>query len=286
MAIGKYLLTPTLRQGRPLFWQAMNRLYKAREFASLAGVTVRALHHYDRIGVLKPRRGDSGYRLYSLSDLERLEQITALKFLGIPLREIKALLSASPLTLAESLSAQLGALSEKREQIGRAIQAIEAAQKLDRCDRPADAPVLRKIIEVIEMQPQEDFMQKYYTEEAWAKRNQIRSQASAETKKEHQQSWATLFLEVEAALDLDTESDAVQRLAKRWMQLARSFSEGDPEVWAGATEAWKDREHWPSDRQDALLAAFGLDPHTDRSAAKARLERAVRFIGRAMVRRY
>jgi DNA-binding transcriptional MerR regulator len=267
-------------------WRVMNKLYKAKEFAVLAGVTVRTLHHYDRIGVLKPRRGGSGYRLYALDDLEKLEQITALKFLGIPLREIKALLSASPLNLAESLSAQLGALKEKAEQMNRAIHAIEAAEKLISPDRPTDAPVLRKIIEVIEMQPQEDFMRKYYTEYAWIKRNQIGSQASLETKQEHQQSWTKLFVEVEAALDLDTESNAVQGLAKRWMQLARSTSQGDPEVWAGATEAWKDREHWPSDWQDALLAGFGLDPLPDRSAAKARLERVVRFIGQAMVRRY
>lgn len=265
----------------------MNKLYKAKEFAVLAGVTVRTLHHYDRVGVLKPRRGDSGYRLYSLADLEKLEQITALKFLGLPLREIKALLSASPLTLVESLNAQLGALIEKRGQINRAIHAIEAAEKLVRPDRPTDAPVLRKIIEVIEMQqPQEDFMRKYYTEEAWAKRNQIRSQASAETKLELRQSWAKLFLEVEAALDLDTESDAVQGLAKRWVHLSRTFSEGDPQIKAGSIEAWKDHRNWPLAQQDAMLASLGLDPQADRSAAMARMEKVVGFIGQAMVRRY
>jgi DNA-binding transcriptional MerR regulator len=67
----------------------MDRLYRAHEFARLAGVTVRALHHYDRIGLLKPQRSSSGHRLYRLGDLERLEQIAALKFLDIPLREIK-----------------------------------------------------------------------------------------------------------------------------------------------------------------------------------------------------
>jgi DNA-binding transcriptional MerR regulator len=64
----------------------MNGGYRAREFADLAGVTVRALHHYDRLAVLRPKRTESGYRLYSLRDLERLEQIVALKFLGLPLK--------------------------------------------------------------------------------------------------------------------------------------------------------------------------------------------------------
>jgi MerR family transcriptional regulator, thiopeptide resistance regulator len=264
----------------------MSKLYKTKEFAILAGVTIRTLHHYDRIGVLKPGRDNSRYRLYSLGDLEKLEQITALKFLGISLREIKTLLQSGPLTLVESLHAQLGALTEKREQINRAIHAIEAAERQVRPGRPTDASILRKIIEVIEMQPQEDFMRKYYTDGAWAKRSQIRSQASAETRKELQQSWAKLFLEVEAALDLDAESDAAQSLTKRWIHLSRALSEGDPEIRAGGIEAWKDREHWPAAQQDRMLAGFGLDPQADRSSAMARMEKVVGFIGQAMVRRY
>jgi DNA-binding transcriptional MerR regulator len=58
-------------------------IYQANEFAELAGVTVRALHHYDRLGLLKPSgRTNSGYRLYTDRDLVRLEQIVVLKFLG------------------------------------------------------------------------------------------------------------------------------------------------------------------------------------------------------------
>ena len=107
----------------------MSGTYRIGEFAELAGVTVRALHHYDRIGLLKPQRSDSGTRLYSLADLERLEQIAALKFLGIPLREIKLLLKHGPLTLTDSLHMQREALTEKRKLIDRAMVAIEAAEK-------------------------------------------------------------------------------------------------------------------------------------------------------------
>src|SRR3954469_3355783 len=47
--------------------------YRVREFAELAGVSVKALHHYDRLDLLKPARTDAGYRVYSLADLARLE---------------------------------------------------------------------------------------------------------------------------------------------------------------------------------------------------------------------
>lgn len=68
---------------------ADDRTYHTREFAQLAGVTARALHHYDRLGLLKPKRTPAGYRAYSAHDFEKLEQIIALKFIGVPLKKIR-----------------------------------------------------------------------------------------------------------------------------------------------------------------------------------------------------
>jgi len=66
-----------------------------REFAALAGVTVRALHYYDRVGLLKPRRTRASYRVYRDADLPRLQQIVVLKFLGLSLAEISAALKSA-----------------------------------------------------------------------------------------------------------------------------------------------------------------------------------------------
>jgi MerR family transcriptional regulator, thiopeptide resistance regulator len=265
---------------------AMSRLYKAREFADLAGVTVRALHHYDRIGLLIPQRSSSGYRLYSLAHMERLEQITALKFLGIPLREIKTLLESSPLTLAESLHLQRRALEEKRDLIVRAIQAIEAAEKLVQSGQATDATVLRRIIEAIESQPEENFMRRYYTEEAWVRRSQLRQEIPPETVERHRDAWRQLFLKVELALDLDPAGEAAQLLAKQWVLLAEVVTAGDFEVKAGAIKAWKDHRNWPLAEQDALVARWGLDASSDRDASMQRVEKVTKFIGQAIGRKY
>jgi len=70
--------------------------FRIQEFAKLAGVTVRALHHYDRLKLLSPaHRSERGYRLYCHEDLGRLERVLALRYLGLSLREIAALLNAS-----------------------------------------------------------------------------------------------------------------------------------------------------------------------------------------------
>ena len=262
----------------------MSGTYRIGEFAELAGVTVRALHHYDRIGLLKPQRGKSGNRLYRLEDLQRLEQIAALKFLGIPLQEIKLLLKHGPLTLIDSLHVQREALTEKRKLIDRAIVAIEAAEKVNQSGQTTDASILRKIIEVIDMQPQENFMRKYYTEQAWTERAQLREHwehAPAETRERWRQASQQLFIEVEAAVDLDAASEAAQALTKRWLQLAETAHGGNDAIRAGNLKAWNDWLSWPPEQQNLVLAGFGLDPK-DRAASMNRWQTVINFIGCAI----
>ena len=67
------------------------RGYQIHEFARLTGLTVRALQHYDHLGLLKPVRSRAGHRTYSDQDLQALVQILALKSVGVPLRQIAAL---------------------------------------------------------------------------------------------------------------------------------------------------------------------------------------------------
>jgi DNA-binding transcriptional MerR regulator len=245
----------------------MSSSYRIGKFAKLAGVTVRALHHYDRIGLLKPQRGSSGIRLYRLEDLERLEQIAALKFLGIPLQEIKLLLKHGPLTLVDSLRVQREALAEKRKLIDRAIVAIEAAEKVIQSGQTTDAPILRKIIAVIDMQPQENFMRKYYTDQAWLDKECIVHQTPPEARQKNMQAWQQLF--AEAAIDLDPASAPAQALTKRWLQLAETANGGNgsgqgrqyrgmersPKLAAGRTRQASGQLRSRSTRQNRLHAA-------------------------------
>jgi len=259
----------------------MSNVYRIGEFAQLAGVTVRALHHYDRMGLLKPQRGSSGFRLYRLEDLERLEQIAALKFLGIPLRQIKLLLKHGPLSLVDSLHMQREALAEKRRLIDRAITAIEAAEKAIRSGQTTDASILRKIIEVIDMQPQENFMRKYYTDQAWIDKERIARERPAEESKMNTQALRKLFVEIEADIDLDPASERAQDLTKQWLQLAEFAHGGNEAVRAGNIQAWNEYRNWPPDEQDRLLAAFDLDLN-DRAASMLRFESVTKFLGRAV----
>jgi DNA-binding transcriptional MerR regulator len=85
------------------------------EVAALAGVTVRTLHHYDRIGLLSPSgRTTAGYRRYSAADLDRLHQVLLYRELGFPLEEVATLLddpSADPAAVEKEMEAMTMGIS-------------------------------------------------------------------------------------------------------------------------------------------------------------------------------
>ena len=220
------------------------RGYRVREFADLAGVTVRTLHHYDRLAVLRPKRSDSGYRLYGPRDLERLEQIVALKFLGFPLKQIKTLLDREARRLPDVLRSQRLALEEKQRSLEHAIRAIRDAEQAIADGKPADAEVLAKIIEVIEMQENTEFLNKYYSPEAQAKLAEKRKEWTPELQAEATRAWTELFRDVEAALGEDPKSPKAQALLARWRKLVEGFTGGDPDLSRGVGNAWADRGNW------------------------------------------
>ena len=229
-------------------------MYRVHEFAQLAGVTVKALHHYDRLGLLKPRRADSGYRIYVEHDLERLEQIVALKFLGLPLKQIKILLERDPLQLPETLRMQRTILERKRGLLDRAIEAIVSAETILRSGKPAEASVFKKIIEAIEMQAgtedATEFMKNYYRGDAW-----VRFQAHH--RDWPSRAWRDLFHDIASAVQENPASPRAQDLAARWRKLRVGDSAGDPKIHGGLMKAWADRQFWP-DAARNKFAEFNL----------------------------
>jgi DNA-binding transcriptional MerR regulator len=227
-------------------------LYKIQEFAELAGVTVRALHHYDRMGLLKPTsRTDSSYRLYSDSDLARLEQIVVLKFLGMPLRDIRDLLSEQS-SLGDALKRQQCVLSEKRRQLDQAIMAIGNAERSLQVRGRPDWKLFKRVIQEIEMQNTTDWSKRYYTDEARAKIAERAKLWTPELQEQVTKDWNELFADVEASLGEDPASEKAQDLARRWKTLVSGFTGGDPEVQKGLNAMYADRDNWPAEQKERV----------------------------------
>jgi cob(I)alamin adenosyltransferase len=137
-------LNLTLRQ--PIRWrhvkntEADTRLWSVGELAEAAGVTVRALHHYDHRALLEPsERSAGGHRRYSEADVARLYRILALRDLGFGLDEIASLLSGDKATApAEVTRLHLERVTGQLEQAARLRQRLSRLQTvLERSDEPS-----------------------------------------------------------------------------------------------------------------------------------------------------
>jgi len=224
------------------------KLFKAREFAEAAGVTVRTLHHYDRLRLLRPSRyTGAGYRLYSERDFARLEQIVALKFIGFPLKDIKKILNRDSLDLRTTLRRQREAIEEKRRRLELAIKAIQRAEYVVEVSNEPVWEAFAKIIEVINMQTDMEWSKKYYSEEAQREIEKRANTIPREAIEQAQRDWAVLIKEVEAAVTdgEDPAGEKAQALAARWAELVKGFTGGNPEIQKGLNQMYADRNNWP-----------------------------------------
>jgi len=232
--------------------------YSVRAFAKLAGVTVKALHYYERRGLLAPRRTRAGYRRYTIKDLARLERIIALKKLGLPLKQIgkmeregfpgrrSSLVSpasgggkGSRSTVA--LRAHRDKLVEKRRLIGEAIAAIDAVA---RAGDPDDA------------------LQKFVGESSWnrweAKRAEMADPAPRAPDRASPSRFA-LFHEIKDALDRDPSGASAQPLVARWDAVIEAEADGNPETIAKLRKISATRANWPDGTRRYVASLYDTD---------------------------
>jgi DNA-binding transcriptional MerR regulator len=122
----------------------LRRTYQIKDVAELSGLTVRALHHYDEIGLLTPSaRSAAGYRLYNDDDLLRLQQIIIGRELGLSLEAIRQSLDDPKFDRRQALREQRAELERRAKSTAEMIGAIDAAiEALD--ERDAEVPQMDK----------------------------------------------------------------------------------------------------------------------------------------------
>ena len=93
------------------------------EVSGLAGVSIRTLQYYDKIGLLRPAGyTDAGYRLYDDTDLERLQQILLFRELEFPLKEIRKIMESPDYDRDRALEQQIALLTLKKEHLENLIE--------------------------------------------------------------------------------------------------------------------------------------------------------------------
>ncbi|WP_240378010.1 MerR family transcriptional regulator [Bacillus piscicola] len=145
-------------------------VFTISEFGKRARTTVRTLRFYEELGLLIPaKQNRSGHKLYGFEDLAKLQQIQSLKFLGYSLQEIKSLMdnkSDDFKQLEESLPWQHKLLTEKKNELNQAIEAVERVQFLLQEGKPITWTILGSLLFQMENeQDQIEWVKEYCSEE-------------------------------------------------------------------------------------------------------------------------
>lgn len=198
-------------------------LLKIGELAKRTGLTVRALHHYDDIGLLTPSaRSDAGYRLYNQTDIARLHRIQALRRFGLSLADIGAYLTRPDLPLAAVVAQQIDMLTQQIE------QASTLRARLSRLHgqlAEGQEPDLADWLTTLEHMTMYD---KYFSKDEL---EQLPLYADAETVG---QEWKALVESVRALMESGAQpSDPqAQALAAQWMTKIRRDTAANPVLFA------------------------------------------------------
>ena len=239
-------------------------MYTVRTVADLAGVSVRTLHYYDHIGLLKPTSlSVAGYRLYSDQDLERLEQILFLRTLGFTLAEVRSMIECSIIDKRAALEAQRARLGERRQHLDHLLRSIDATIE-----------AMERGIDMDESARTRGFSDRAIAEHQERYRDEARDRWGAEQVDAADRRVARLTVEDRAEIQAeirsideamaslvgsDPSAPAAQQEAERWFRLINNrFYACTPEMFAGLSDLYvsdsRFRQHYDAIRPG--LAAF------------------------------
>ncbi|MBS3680798.1 MerR family transcriptional regulator [Ornithinibacillus massiliensis] len=142
--------------------------YLIGEFSKRTGISIRTLHYYDELGLLRPEKHpSSGHRLYKDEDVVTLQKIVSLKFLGYSLDTIGEMLNQKSFTVSlnSTLNLHVKKLEEEKENIERSLAAIKRTIMILEEEGEVESSVLLSLISSIQTEPhQKEWLEKYQLE--------------------------------------------------------------------------------------------------------------------------
>ncbi|MFT3728400.1 MAG: MerR family transcriptional regulator [Terricaulis sp.] len=222
----------------------------AAAVAKRFGVTVKALRVYEELGLLKPARTVSGWRIYRQPELEQLSAILALKQLGMPLKRIAELMRGAG-DLATALAMQEAALVEAKAEAEQALALVRAARAKLAEKRSLSPDELGKLVRSTSQSEfkwnprMEALAEKHFTSEQL---QELRARKFTPADQERVgAAWKQIFFDVGALGDEpDPACERALDIARRADALLAEFSGGDPKLLQAASkmniEAFSDPE--------------------------------------------
>lgn len=207
------------------------------DLARRTGLSVRALHHYDAIGLLRPsRRTKAGHRIYGLEEIRRLQQIASLRSLGLSLEEIGACLDRPEFSLERILSLHIERIRGEMERQARLLELLEALRRKAAGREPLSVDDVTAATEATVR------LERYYTPEQRAELSRRAEALGSEGLRAAQAAWEEVFRELDEARRAEVPPGAprVQALAERARELIDAFTGGDPGIRAGLERMYQE----------------------------------------------
>ena len=177
-----------------------------KEFARLSGVSVRTLHYYDEIGLLRPAAVDeqTGYRFYDEASLLRMQEILFYRELDFPLKSIAEILASPHYNKEEALLEQKELLMLKKERLERLIGAIDGALKGENVMNAFDKSKMEQYMEQAK--------ERWGKSEAWQEFEVKSAGRTAETEKDLSEQLMDIFARLGALRGEEPDSEPVQQV--------------------------------------------------------------------------
>src|SRR5699024_6263247 len=206
---------------------------KVKEVADLAGVSVRTLHHYDEIELLTPTETtESGYRIYSQKDLEKLQQILFFRELDFPLKKIKEIINSPSFNQEEALIVQRKMLSKKREKIDEMLRTIEKTIEHLKGERVMTDKERFSGFDFKNNQYEQEARERWGDEAIDESKSKI-NQMSEEEQKGMGEEFDELYKELASLRHLPAESDEAQEAIEKWYHYLNKIGSYSLEAFKG-----------------------------------------------------
>lgn len=232
----------------------MDRPLDISDVVRRTGLSARALRFYEARGLVTPLRTHSGRRLYGPGELQRINQVIALKGAGFSLADIGRLIDRKPIDIGRLIDAQLEALDAQAATIADARRLLLTAKsRVDRGE-PLDAATLCSLIKTGNTTMEQDnwkpVVDRFFSPGEQARWSERMKDVPADLNQaDYGRQWIELGAKIAARLPLDPASAEAQALLDEWKALLQPFmAVATPEMVAGAERLYDNMAEWQGDR--------------------------------------
>jgi DNA-binding transcriptional MerR regulator len=214
--------------------------YTVKQLADIAGVSIRTLHYYDEISLLKPSSvGDNGYRYYEEDAILMLQQILFFRELDLSLEEIKEIIGSKDFEVLTTLESHRKAMLAKVGRLNALITTIDKTIKhLKGQIEMSSKELFTGFSEEKQKEYEVEIKQKYGHTDAYKQSVQRWASYSDEKKQQIFAEAGQVYTDLVANMEKGYDSQVVQAIIARWEQNLHYFYDPTPEVLMGLAEMY------------------------------------------------